>query len=141
MRHLIPIILMKIEEVTECFYAYIWKHHNLSESFVFDKNTQFISDIWQHLYQMLKINVKLFTVYYLKMNEQTEKINAVIKHYLWVFINYMQNDWVKWLSDAEFSINNTFFLTTLASLFLANSRQNSHLEFKSSKPLPAELTA
>ena len=53
----------------------------------------------------------------------------------------MQNDWVKWLSGAEFSVNNAFFSITLASPFLANSGQNSCLEFKPSEPLPAELTA
>ena len=68
-KHLIPIISMKIEEVTECFYIYVWKHHDLSESLMSDKNTQFIFNIWQHLYQMLKINAKLFTVYHFKMNE------------------------------------------------------------------------
>ena len=53
----------------------------------------------------------------------------------------MQNDWVKWLLDAEFSVNNASFLIILASSFLANSRQNPCLGFKSSKSLPAELTA
>ena len=141
MRHLVPIILMKIEETTECFYVYVWKHHDLSESLVFNKNTQFTSDIWQHLYQILKIDAKLFTVYHFKINEQTERINTVIKHYLWAFINYMQNDWAKWLSDAEFSVNNAPFSITLASLFLANFRQNSCLKFKSPESLPVELTA
>ena len=81
MRHLIPIISMKIEKVTECFYVHVWKHHDLSESFVSDKGIQFTSDIWQHLYQMLKIDVKLFTTYHFKMNEQTKRVNAVMKHY------------------------------------------------------------
>ena len=141
MRHLVLIILMKIEEVTECFYIHVWKYHDLSEFFVSDKSIQFISNIWQHLYQMLKINAKLFTVYHFKINEQTERVNAVMKHYLQAFVNYMQNDWVKWLSGAEFSINNALFLITLASPFLANSEQNLHLEFKFSKSLPVELTA
>ena len=89
---------------------------------------------------MLKINVKLFTAYHLKINEQIERVNAVIKYYLWVFVNYMQNDWIKWLSDAKFSVNNAFFLITLVSSFLANSEQNFCLEFKLFKSLSAELT-
>ena len=51
----------------------------------------------------------------------------------------MQNDWVKWFPGAEFSVNNAFFLITLASPFLANSRQNPCLGFKSPKLLPVEL--
>ena len=140
MKHLVLIISMKIKKTTECFYAHIWKHYDLPESLMFDKDIQFTSDIWQHLYQMLKINVKLFTVYHFKTNEQTERVNAVIKHYFWVFINYMQDDWAKWLSGAEFLVNNAPFSITLAFPFLANFRQNSHLKFKLSKSLPAELT-
>ena len=41
---------------------------------------------------MLKINIKLFTVYHSEMNKQTEKVNAVIKYYFQIFVNYMQND-------------------------------------------------
>ena len=106
-----------------------------------DKNTQFTSDIWQHLYQMLKIDVKLFTTYHPKTDEQTERVNTVMEHYLQAFVNYMQNDWAKWLPGAEFSINNTPFSTTLASPFLTNFRQNSCLGFKPPESLPAELTA
>ena len=140
MRHLILITSMKIEEVIECFYVHVWKHHGLPEFLVSDKGTQFTSDIWQHLYQMLKIDVKLFTVYHPEMDEQTERVNAVMKHYLWAFVNYMQNDWVKWLSGAEFSANNVSSLIILVSPLLVNSRQNPHLGFKSPEPLPVKLT-
>ena len=51
----------------------------------------------------------------------------------------MQNDWIKWLSDAEFSVNNAFFLITLVSPFLVNFRQNLCLEFKLSESLPVKL--
>ena len=53
----------------------------------------------------------------------------------------MQDDWAKWLSGAEFSVNNALFLITLASPFLANSRQNPCLGFEPSESLPVELTA
>ena len=132
---------MKVEETTECFYAHVWKHHSLPESLISDRGTQFTSDIWQHLCQMLKINVKLSTVYHPKTDGQTERINAVMEHYLWVFVNYMQDDWAKWLPGAEFSANNAPSSITLASPFLTNSEQNPHLRFKFPEPLPAELTA
>ena len=140
MRHLILIISMKIEEATECFYVHVWKHYDLPEFLVSDKSIQFTSDIWQHLYQMLKIDVKLSTVYHSETDRQIERINAIMKHYFWAFVNYMQNDWAKWFPDAEFSVNNVFSLITLASPFLANSRQNPCLGFKLPEPLPAELT-
>ena len=79
---------------------------------------------------MLKINIKLSTMYHSEINDQIEKVNAVMKHYIWVFVNYMQNDWAKWLSEVEFIINNASSLITLTSFFLINLSQNSHLNFK-----------
>ncbi len=83
--------------------------------------------------KMLKINVKLSTMYHSEINDQIEKINVVMKHYLQVFINYMQNDWVKWLSEVKFVVNNASSLITLTSFFLINLSQNSCLDFKSSE--------
>ena len=53
----------------------------------------------------------------------------------------MQDDWAKWIPDAEFSVNNALSAITLASSFLVNSGQNPHLEFKSPEPLATDLTA
>lgn len=63
-RHLVLITSMKVEKAVNCFYVYVWKHHELLKSFVSDRGTQFISDVWEHLCQMLKIDVKLFTAYH-----------------------------------------------------------------------------
>ncbi len=38
---------------------------------------------------MLKIDVKLFIAYHLEIDNQIERVNVVIKHYLRVFVNYM----------------------------------------------------
>ncbi len=133
MKHLVLITSMKVEEVINYFYAHVWKHHDLLKFFMSDWDTQLIFNVWKHMCKMLKINVKLSTTYYFKINDQIKRINAVMKHYLWIFINYMQNDWAKWLSEVEFIINNALLLITLTSFFLINSSQNSHLNFKSSE--------
>ncbi len=135
MRHLILITSMKVEEVINCFYAYVWKQHDLLKFFISDWNIQFIFNVWKHMYKMLKINIKLLMMYYSEINDQIEKINAIMKHYLWIFINYMQNDWVKWLSKIKFIINNVSLSITLASFFLINLSQNSCLNFKFFKSL------
>jgi len=92
MRHLVLITFMKVEEVINCFYAYVWKHHDLLKFFMFDQDTQFIFNVRKHMCKMLKINAKLSMIYHFEIDDQIERINAVMKHYLWVFINYMQND-------------------------------------------------
>ena len=71
MRHLIFIVIMKIKKTTQTFYVYVWKHHDLLEFFVFDRDIQFIFDVWRHFCQMLRIDVKYFIAYHLEINEQT----------------------------------------------------------------------
>ncbi len=139
MRHLVLITSIKVEEVINCFYAHVWKHHDLLEFFMSDRDTQFIFDVWKHMCKMLKINIKLSTMYHFEIDDQIEKVNAIMKHYLQVFVNYMQNDWVKWLSKVEFIVNNASSLITLASFFLINLNQNSRLNFKSFKSLLENL--
>ncbi len=140
MRHLVLIIFMKVEEVINSFYAHVWKHHDLLKFFVSDQDTQFIFDVWKHICKMLKINIKLFTAYHLKIDDQIERFNAVMKHYLQVYVNYMQDDWVKWLFKIEFAINNASLLIILAFLFLINISQNLHLNFKLFESLSENLT-
>ncbi len=79
-------------------------------------------------------------MYHSEINDQIEKVNVIMKHYLQVFINYMQNDWVKWLSEVKFVINNASSLITLTSFFLINLSQNSCLSFKFFKSLFKNLT-
>jgi len=130
MRHLVFIISMKVEEAINSFYAHVWKHHDLLEFFVSDQDTQFIFDVWKHMCKMLKINVKLFTAYHFKINNQIKRFNAIMKHYFRVYVNYMQDDWAKWLFKIEFAINNASLSITLAFFFLINMSQNSCLDFK-----------
>ena len=79
---------------------------------------------------MLRINAKYFTAYHSETDRQTECPNAIMKHYLQAFVNYMQDNWAKWIPGAEFIANNVPLAITLASPFLANSGQNPHLRFK-----------
>ena len=64
-----------------------------------------------------------------------------MKYYLQVFVNYMQDNWAKWISGAEFVTNNALSAITLTSPFLVNSSQNPCLEFESSESLVTDLTA
>ena len=141
MRHLVPTATMEVEEAAHSFYAYVWKNHGLPESFVSDRGTQFTSDVWKHLCQMLRIDAKLSTAYHPQTDDQTERPNAIMEHYLRAFVNYIQDDWAKWIPSAEFAANNAPSATTLASPFLANSGQNPRLGFEPPEPLPADMTA
>ncbi len=94
------------------FYHAIWKHHELSDSIILNRETQFISHFWDKLCIRLKIQVRFSTAFHSETNDQIENINDILKQYLRVFMFFMQNDWAAWLSSAEFVINNHFFEST-----------------------------
>jgi hypothetical protein len=141
MRHFVLIIFMKVEEAIDSFYQNVWKLHELLEVLVFDRDTQFIFDFWKLMYKRLKIDVKLFTSYHSEIDEQIERTNAIMKHYLRTYVNYMQNDWVKWLLDVEFASNNIDSLSILVSFFLVNFEQHSRMNFELAKSLSQNLIA
>ncbi len=56
-----------------------------------------------------------------------EHANQVLEQYLWVYMNYQQDDWATLLPMAEFTYNNTTNATTGVSPFFAN--KGYHPEF------------
>jgi hypothetical protein len=49
-----------------------------------------------------------------------ERINAILKQYLWAYCNYQQNNWNQLLPMAEFCYNNSHSETTKVSPFFMN---------------------
>ena len=130
MKHLIFTVIIKAEKVVQVFYVNVWKYHDLSKFLTFDRDTQFIFDVFKHFCQMLKIDARLFIAYHFEIDKQTKRFNVVVKHYFRIFCNYMQNDWTKWFFDAKFFVNNISFINILISFFLINCEQNSRLNFE-----------
>src|SRR5258708_2961007 len=65
--------------------------------------------------------------YHLEGDRQTERANQVLEQYLWVYMNYQQDDWATLLPMAEFAYNNATNATTVVSQFFAN--KGYHPEF------------
>jgi hypothetical protein len=93
MRHFVLISMMKVNEVANSFYQNVWKLHDLLDVLISNRDAQFIFDFWKLMCKRLKIDVKLFIEYHSKIDDQIEKVNVIMKHYLRAYINYMQDDW------------------------------------------------
>ena len=130
MWHLIPCQSMTKKKTVCLFHQHVWKYHELFSTIISDCGTQFVTHFWDELCQHLKIKSTLFTVYYSKTDEQIKNVNAVLEQYLWVYVVYLQDDWVDWLSSAEFATNNQFSETTQHSSFFVNYEQHPHMRLK-----------
>jgi len=79
------------------------------------------------LNKLLGTKVAASTAYHSQMNCQTEWINQKIEQYLRLFVNQHQDNWVEWVSLAEFSYNNQIHSSTQTTSFILHTDQHSKL--------------
>ena len=60
------------------------------------------------LYKVLGVQGSPSTAYHPQTDGQTERVNQEIETYLRFYVNYQQDDWAKWLDQAEFVLNTRF---------------------------------
>jgi hypothetical protein len=118
-----------VEEIARLLISYVWKLHELSNTIVSDRESQFVSLIWKTICQTLKINVKLSTTVHSKIDDQNEIANQKMKRYLRNYCNYQQNDWFEWLSMIEFVFNAAISASTKLFVFMINYEYESRMSF------------
>jgi hypothetical protein len=80
------------------------------EKFIFivtDREFLFIFKFWSSLCYHLWIRLRYSIVYHSQTNEQIERQNQIFESYLRSYVNYSQNDWVKWFNIVEYAYNNS----------------------------------
>lgn len=84
----------------------IFWHHSFFDLIVSNRGLLFTSKFLLLLYYFLGIKQKLLTAFNAQTNRQTECKNSIIKVYLWVFVNFKENNWARLLPIAKFAYNN-----------------------------------
>jgi transposase InsO family protein len=121
MAHFIPCTKTILgEETIKLFIDNIYRIHGLPNDIVSDRGTQFTSNIWRGLFQLLGVKIKLSTVYHPQTNGQIKRMNQILEQYLRCTVNYQQDDWTDLLSLAEFAYNNTLYSSTKQTPFFSN---------------------
>ncbi len=120
--------------VKEMIWIMLWnvyRLHDLLSSIVSNRDFQFISTMWKSLCKRLRITASLFTFYHSEINDQLKRVNQNLERELRIYCNYMQNDWVKWISMMKFSENFNIFSITSMILFYFNKEFHSWMSFDS----------
>lgn len=120
MRHYIPMESMTADEMARAFISRVYCLHGLPDTIISDRGSQFVSVFWKALSDALGVALKPSSGHHPETNGQTERINAELKQFLRLYINWSQDDWVDWLPLAEFAGNNAVSETTGVSPFYAN---------------------
>jgi len=105
------------EGLTTLFVREIFPLHGLPLTIISGRGPQFASRFWKHLCSCLSIDPRLSTAFHPQTDGRMERMNATMEQYLRAYINYQQDDWVKYLPMAEFAANNQTSETTGLSPF------------------------
>jgi hypothetical protein len=109
------------KQTAELFMKEVFRLHGSPRSIVSDRGPQFISAYWKRFSELLNTNINLSSAFHPQTDGSTEVVNQVIEHYLWIYCNYQQSDWVSHLPLAEFTYNNSTNSTTSMTPFFANT--------------------
>lgn len=121
MRHLISCRdTTTAKDLARLYIDNVFRLHGLPKSITSDRGSQFVFAFWKALCDSCKIEARFSTPFHPQTDGQTERFNAVMEQYLRCYVNYLQDDWAKWLSLAEFSANNQASETLGMSPFFAN---------------------
>jgi hypothetical protein len=102
------------------FLKHIVAQHGLPDEIISDRGSTFASKFWQELTAQLGVKSKLSTAYHPQTDGQTERTNQTLEQYLRCFVNYEQDDWVRWLPIAQIAYNSSTSETTKLTPFYAN---------------------
>ena len=74
------------EGMADLYLKIIFKSHEQLEYIISDRSSQFVSKFMQWLLELMEAKGNRSMAYYLRSDRQTEKMNQIIKQYLWALL-------------------------------------------------------
>ena len=108
------------EQTAQLFFDNVVRLHGVPKNVVSDRGTQFASKFWAALATLVGMRVNLSTAYHPQTDGQTERVNRVLGDMLRNFAGRTPAAWGRYLSAAEFAINNAVNRSTGKSPFFLN---------------------
>jgi hypothetical protein len=112
------------EALARVFQHCVFKHHELPQDVVSDRDVWFEAIFWQELTNCLGIKLNRSTAKHPQTDGQTENANGILEDTLRHFVGPYQNDWDELLPVAEFAMNNAWNKSIQNTPFMLNYGQN-----------------
>ena len=100
-------VIIDAPGLAEVLINVVIQHHSLPDCIISKHRAIFMTKFWSLLCSFLGIKWRLSTIFYPQTDRETEQQNSIIKAYLCAFVNWEQNDWVRFLLMAKFAYNNS----------------------------------
>ena len=117
MRYLSITKKINVFDLEQLLMKEIFLRFDSLEDIVTNRDSVFMSAFWSQVCYQIKIKRRLSTVFYSQTNNQIERQNQILKHYLRVFCNEQQNDWANLLFIVEYVYQQSQYKTLNYSLF------------------------
>jgi transposase InsO family protein len=108
------------EHLLKIFAYEIWRFYGIPTDIILDHNSCFILTKSKQFLGILGVQPRMSMSFHPQTDGHTERINQMIKAYLWSFINYEMDNWVGLLPIAEFAYNNSVTQATSMLPFFPN---------------------
>ena len=91
--------------VTSIFVQQVFPHFEVPQKVISDQDTRFTLEFTKELCRLLDINQNISTVYHPQTDGQLERTNQWLEHYLRVYCNFQQDNWLDLLPMAQYVHN------------------------------------
>lgn len=118
--HFIPLLHpFSAYVVAKAFMNNVYKLHGLPSVLVSDRDSIFLSKLWQDLFKLAGVELHMSTSYHPQSDGQTERLNQTMETFLRCYVNACPSKWLSWLPLAEFWYNNCTHSATGVTPFVA----------------------
>ena len=87
------------------YATHVLPHFGLPTCIILDRDPRFTSTFTWELCHILSINQNISTTYHPQTYGQSERTNQHLEQYLWIFIDYHQDNWASLLPLAQYTLN------------------------------------
>ncbi len=113
-KHAIYISMIKDLNIKKLVNLLWWKfisQHEMMWSIILNQDSLFINHFWITSCWHLEAKQKLSIMFHLQINDQIERQNQMLEHYLQMYFNYKMNNWSELLSMTTFAYNNSIHVS------------------------------
>jgi hypothetical protein len=118
-------------ELAKIIFDHVMLKYDASKDVVSNREFVFMSAYWTDICYHMKMKRRLNIVFYSQIDDQTERQNQNLKHFLRVFCFEKQIEWIKFLSLTEFVYQNSVQFIIECSLFFYMYDYNSKIHYES----------
>jgi hypothetical protein len=120
-----------VVELTKIIFDHVMLKYDASKDVVSNKEFVFTNAYWTNICYHLKIKKRLNIAFHSQIDDQTERQNQNLKHFLRMFCFEKQIEWIKFLFLTEFIYQNSVQFIIECNLFFCMYDYNSEIRYES----------